>query len=141
MAAGVVRFAPFRRSVVRDAARRRAHSIKEMHPMETIVVGVDGSEASLKAVDVGAALVRDLPDAQLVAVFSSFMPYHFPEAEPHLDTYGVEVRVRDINDAVKVHLDGTDTPWLFERHEGEPARELADVAEKLGARLIVVGRN
>jgi nucleotide-binding universal stress UspA family protein len=110
--------------------------------MEVIVVGVDGSEASLKAVDVAAALVRDLPDAQLVAVFSSFTPYFFPEAvEGQVDTYGVEVRARDINDAVKVRLDGTDTPWLFERHDGEPAKELSRAASALGARMVVVGRS
>jgi nucleotide-binding universal stress UspA family protein len=109
--------------------------------MEVIVVGVDGSEASLRAVDVAGALVRDLPDARLVAVFSSFTPYHFPETAEGDDTYGIEVRARDINDAIKMRLDGTNTPWLFERHDGEPAKELNQAATTLGARMVVVGRS
>jgi nucleotide-binding universal stress UspA family protein len=110
--------------------------------MEVIVVGVDGSETSLKAVDVAAAIVRDLPDAQLVAVYSTFTPYFFPQdVEGGFDTYGVEAQARDINDRVKTRLDGTGTPWLFERHDGEPAKELSRAAAALGARMVVVGRS
>lgn len=110
--------------------------------MQTIIVGVDGSEASLEAVDVAAALVRELPDAQLVAVHASFTPYFFPqEADGDLDVYGIEVHARDVNDRVTARLADTGTAWLFERRDGEPAKELADVAGKLGARMIVVGRS
>jgi nucleotide-binding universal stress UspA family protein len=110
--------------------------------MEVIVVGVDGSEASLNALDVAAALVRDLPDAQLLAIHSSFTPYFFPqEPEAGLDTYGVEAQARDIHDRVKTRLDGTGTPWTFERHDGEPAKQLGQAARDLKARMVVVGRS
>jgi nucleotide-binding universal stress UspA family protein len=110
--------------------------------MEIIVVGVGGSDASLKAVDVAAALVRDLPDAQLVAVYCSFTPYFFPEqVEGDLDTYCVEAQAREINDLVKTRLDGTDTPWRFERHDGEPAKVLSETAASQSARMVVVGRS
>lgn len=110
--------------------------------MEVIVVGVDGSEASLKALDVAAGLVGDMADAQLVVVYSSFMPYFFPqEPEVGLDTYGVEAKAREVTDLVKTHLDGSDVAWSFERHDGEPAKELSSVASARNARMVVVGRS
>ena len=110
--------------------------------MEVIIVGVDGSDASFKALDLAAALVRDLPDAQLLAVFCSFRPYFFPDVvEDDLDTYGVEAEARGIEDRVKTRLDGTETRWTFERHDGQPANELGRVADERGARMVVVGRS
>jgi nucleotide-binding universal stress UspA family protein len=110
--------------------------------MEVIIVGVDGSEASFNALDMAAALVRDLPDAQLVAVYCSFRPYFFPvTVEGDLDSYGIEAEAREIEDRVKTRLDGTGTAWTFERHDGRPAEELSRVAGERGARMVVVGRS
>jgi nucleotide-binding universal stress UspA family protein len=110
--------------------------------MESIVVGVDGSARSLEAVDLAAALVRDLPEAELVAVHSNYVPYFVPgHVDGEIDLFGIEAHTREISDGVKTRLDGTDTPWRFERREGEPAEELTTIASELGARLLVVGRS
>jgi nucleotide-binding universal stress UspA family protein len=110
--------------------------------MQPIVVGVDGSKASLDAVEMAAALVRALPDAELVVVHSIVVPISFHRrADGEHDSALAEAVERKIRDGVEDRLEGTDTPWRFERRHGEPARELSSVARDLGARLVVIGRS
>ena len=43
--------------------------------MRTIIVGVDGSDPSLRALEFAASLVDDCRDAQLIVVHARYLPY------------------------------------------------------------------
>jgi nucleotide-binding universal stress UspA family protein len=111
-------------------------------PMRTIVVGVDGSPPSLRALHFAADLAGDLHDAEVVVVFARhvnlFMPPHVAE-----DMYA---DVLDRAEAMTEEeagraLEGKDLRWKFLSRDGEPSHVLSAVADELGASFIVVGRH
>lgn len=109
--------------------------------MQPIVVGVDGSEPSLRALRLAADLTERLDDAELIVVFARyayvFMPGHAGEDmfEDFLDEAEREVRAR----AQRV-LDGRALRWRVLAREGEPSDVLCDVAAETGASFVVAGR-
>ena len=110
--------------------------------MRVVVVGVDGSEPSIRALLVAASLVEELRDAQLVVVHARHVPYlwaprHVPEAEFSDLLDEAEQFVRE---TVQADLGDRDLRWIIESREGEPSQVLRDVAREVGASFVVVGR-
>jgi nucleotide-binding universal stress UspA family protein len=111
-------------------------------PVRTIVVGVDGSEPSIRALTFAASLVEDLPDAQLVIAHARYVshlwaPEHLPEAE-FADL--LDEAERFVRETAERKLEGRDLRWSIERREGEPAHVLRDIAHETDASFVVVGR-
>jgi nucleotide-binding universal stress UspA family protein len=109
--------------------------------MRTIVVGVDGSEPSLRALRFAADLAADLDDAELVVVFARYIYLSMPEQAAE-DMYGdvlahAERLVRQEADKI---LDERGVRWKFLSRFGEPAAVLCAMAEELGASFVIAGR-
>jgi nucleotide-binding universal stress UspA family protein len=110
--------------------------------MRMIVVGVDGSEPSKRALLLAASLAEDLSDAQLVVGHARYVPYlwspkHVAEAE-FSDL--LDAAEQDVRDTVQRELSDRDLQWTIECREGEPSQVLREVARDVDASFIVVGR-
>jgi nucleotide-binding universal stress UspA family protein len=109
-----------------------------------VVVGVDGSAASLRALQFAADLAEDLRAAELVVVYvrhiSGFwMPEHVAEDEFADVLDAAEATVKE---AASQALADRVMPWHLDVREGEPAHVLCDIAHEAAARsVIVVGRS
>lgn len=108
----------------------------------TIVVGVDGSEQSIRALLFAASLVEDLPDAELIVAHARYVGYMI--APPHV----TDDEFSDVLDEDEQYVRATVTRvlkdralrWSIERREGEPSRVLRDIARDVDASLLVIGR-
>jgi len=109
--------------------------------MKSIVVGVDGSDPSLRALRVAAELTDDLHDTELVVVFAHYVPLAMPPDVAE-NMYGdvLDDAEQKIRVAVADVLTGATTPWRFVSRRDEPAAALARLADEVNARFIVVGR-
>jgi len=110
--------------------------------MRVIVVGVDGSVPSARALLLAVSLVEDLSDAQLVVAHARYVPFlwspkHVAEAE-FSDL--LDEAEQDVRNMVQRELDGCDLRWTFECREGEPSQVLRDIARDVDASFIIVGR-
>ena len=110
--------------------------------MRTIVVGVDGSESSVHALDYAASLVEELLDAMLIVVFARYVPALWAphgvaenEFSDLLDEAEQHVRA-----VAHEHLDPRKIRWTFECRDGEPAQALAELAHETDADFVVIGR-
>jgi len=117
--------------------------------MERILVGVDGSSASLKAVDFAADLANKY-DAELILL--TVVPHFSPGVDPAFEEYA---RVEHIQEpatelalaAAKTVLDGARraaqakgaSRIAVEPSFGDPAQEIIAAARDRQADLIVVG--
>lgn len=118
--------------------------------MKSIVVGVDGSEHALRAVDTAAKLALGT-GAALVLVTASVLPFILDE---ELEAYGRVEHVR--KEELRRLLVDPRPPCLDVAREravaagvkdvqtvvaqGDPAEEIVAVANKAAAGLIIVGR-
>jgi nucleotide-binding universal stress UspA family protein len=110
--------------------------------MRIVVVGVDGSEPSMRALMFATSLVGDFSDAQLIVCHARYVPYLW---SPH---HVVEAEFSDLLDAaeqdvrytVQQELSGRDLQWTIECREGEPSQVLREIARDVDASFIVVGR-
>lgn len=108
--------------------------------MRRIVVGVDGSEPSMHALEYAAGLAEDL-GGELIVVFAR---YEYLAMPPHV----AEAMFADVLDRVEAHIREATAKLLADRavqwqvvvREGEPASVLRDVAREMGATMIVAGR-
>ena len=106
----------------------------------TVLVGIDGSDESIAALELGASLAA-ATERDLVAVFVRHLPA-FIETSPALGQAegALDDLVARLEVEVKATLAGRDRPaWTFETREGDPASTLIDAADEHGASLIVVG--
>ena len=87
----------------------------------TIVVGYDGSDSSRRALDAAADLVGYGSTLSVVTVQTGEIG-------------------RDVPRAAREHLQGRHVEARYHEPAGEPAEQLVEAAETLGADLVVVGR-
>jgi nucleotide-binding universal stress UspA family protein len=108
--------------------------------MGTILVGVDGSESAQKAAEVAAQLARAQGDDLVLVV--AHPPRDGREIEgPGSDTWHDSGRDDALAAAqqAEAKLSGTGVKVTRSACEGKPAKVLIDEAERLGARMIVIG--
>ncbi|HYT25970.1 MAG TPA: universal stress protein [Actinomycetota bacterium] len=108
--------------------------------MRTIIVGVDGSDASIDAARHAGRLAADL-DAALVVVHARQLPVvSGPSAG---DTGTVESIWKSVEEAALLRVTEALAPfgvrWKFEVGVGEPATLLERAAQQHEAEMIVVG--
>ena len=111
--------------------------------MRTVVVGVDGSEPSLRALRFAAILVADLSDAELVVGYARYLPYLWAPEHVVEDEFGDLLDEQDkyVGEKVERELDRAGVVrWRIERREGEPSQVLRDMAREADASFLVVGR-
>ena len=110
--------------------------------MRTVVVGVDGSAQSIRALLFAASLVEDLPDAELIVGHARYVGYLM--APPHVteDEFSdvLDEDERYVDATVSRVLEGRALRWSIERREGEPSRVLRDIARDADAYLLIIGR-
>lgn len=110
-------------------------SPREAEATRKIIVGVDGSAASVPALREGARLAADR-DADLVAVYA----WHIPVAYGGIPTdWAPEIDATAILDATARAAFGDTPPARYRQQirEGAPASVLIDESE--GAEMLVVG--
>jgi nucleotide-binding universal stress UspA family protein len=117
-----------------------------MSAYQTIVVGTDGSETSLKAVDRAAEIARSGRDAKLVIV-CAYVPTDPRDVDKAQDILGddayqivgstpAEDTLRTAADRAKASgAEAVETIAV----RGEPVKSLSAAAKKHGADLLVVG--
>jgi nucleotide-binding universal stress UspA family protein len=102
--------------------------------MKRIVVGVDGSEGSTRAVAFAGRLAKDM-GACLTVVYVEHLPVVGP---PELERSHRMAERRVARRVVKALMPLT-VPWDLEVGGGDVAEEVRRVARERGADLIVVG--
>jgi nucleotide-binding universal stress UspA family protein len=116
-----------------------------MTKYSTIVVGTDGSETSLRAVDKAAALAAE-SDARLI-IASAYTPARHDGGAPEPDQpRGDEYRIQGDAPVYGLLNDAADRARKAGAHnveqravKGVPADALVDLADEVGADLLVVG--
>jgi nucleotide-binding universal stress UspA family protein len=109
--------------------------------VNTIVVGIDGSETSIRALIFAADLAERVRNPQLIVVHARWLsqlwmpPTGQDEFSVLLDR--VEEMSRDAADDVMAHRS---IEWKFVTRAGEPSEVLHDLADETDAMFIVVGR-
>ena len=108
--------------------------------MERIVVGVDGSEPSRRALEwaIDEARVRKAT-VEAVHVWHSLVVAPYPYVGPKLDPYDLELAAKELLDSIVDSVDEAGLPGPVDRVlvEGPAAESLIEAAK--GAQLVVVG--
>ncbi len=107
---------------------------------KTIVVGVDESEGSHRALEWAAALAHDLGDARVQAVHveSRAALWEFSAIQIDITAYLHELQSR-LDDAWTEPLRTANVEYHTELVRGDPATELLTVADRLDAYAVVAG--
>ena len=112
--------------------------------VSSIVVGVDGSPSAAAAVEWAAAMAKGM-HAQVTAVFAiAPMDYAFPEGSPvvppQLDPEWRALMRADFETVWCRPLKEAGVTYHAVMEDGSPASVLNEVADRVGADIIVVGR-
>jgi nucleotide-binding universal stress UspA family protein len=110
--------------------------------LRTIVVPIDFSECSRRALDLARFLSKEAGPAHLILIHAYFVPVELEalaeEAhEPILDI--VSQRATEDLERILVELQDEGISAEFAAHRGSPERTIVDVAARKGADLIVMG--
>jgi nucleotide-binding universal stress UspA family protein len=107
-----------------------------------IVVGVDGSPVSVRALEFAAGLVRDLRESELLVVFARHVWLAQPDdaAEDMFDDV-LDDTERSILAQVADSIGEDGPPWRYETAVGRPDDVLRHVVEREHAHLLVVGHH
>jgi nucleotide-binding universal stress UspA family protein len=110
--------------------------------LRTIVVPIDFSECSRRALDLARLLSKEAGPAHLILIHAYFVPVELEalaeEAhEPILDI--VSQRATEDLERILVELQDEGISAEFAAHRGSPERTIVDVAARKGADLIVMG--
>jgi nucleotide-binding universal stress UspA family protein len=105
-----------------------------------IVVGVDGTDSSLRALDAAATVARR-NEAEVTVVFVRHIPVLATAGPaPALDWVSVFAPLeKEIEDAARERLQGV--RWNLVVVDGSPVVELERIAVEVDADLLVVGRS
>lgn len=114
-----------------------------MKAYQTVVVGTDGSESSLRAVDRAAEIASE-SNAKLVLVTGYSPPREDPRAADILGAEAYKVTgnapIYEILHDARERAKAAGAKKIEERPiQGAPVDALVDLAEKVGADLLVVG--
>jgi len=109
-----------------------------------IVVGFDGSPASRSAIETASAIaVANGWKVRVVSVIPPMSSYklNLGADEPPAEIEDLRIQLRDaaIRDAIGTQLDRAE--WVRQVVIGKPAREIAEVADKCAANLIILGHS
>jgi len=120
-------------------ARTRAPGVEELRPAAPLVAAVDGSPASLAAVEEAISLARDL-DAPLVFAYVRREPRGYPGA-PYYQRQltGAMGRARRALDHAVGMAAGAGIDAEAEILEGNPRRRIVEFAHDRGAQMVIVG--
>jgi nucleotide-binding universal stress UspA family protein len=111
--------------------------------MHRILVAVDGSDCSLRALGFAAQQAREMPDAHVHVVAVQAPVYVYGEVEvyagkDHMRSLAAD-QMRAALDAAAEVLAGAGISGQLELQEGEPAATIARRAAELGCASIVLG--
>ncbi len=113
------------------------------HEKKTIVVGIDGSDQAIAALDWAIRFAGPL-GAEIVAVFvvppPSYIGYGYETVPPSLDPEWRAQLQSDMEQTWCRTLRESGLPHRMVMEDGRPARVIADVADREDADLVVVGR-
>src|SRR5690242_7575303 len=110
--------------------------------MYTIVVGVDGSEPSLRALAYAADLIEHMSDTQLVVAHARWLaPLWLPPTGQEEFGGWLDLVEEKARDEVDAELEHRSIDWKFVTRAGEPSDVLHDIAHELDASMIVIGRH
>lgn len=108
--------------------------------MQQIVVGIDGSDASLSALRFAANLAEETGAAVTAVFVTETSGVWSPELYASKDFIDLEEELeKDLYGRTKRIFERGDLRWSFEVMRGYAPDEIEDLAEKLEADLIVVG--
>ena len=102
-----------------------------------LVVGVDGSESSIRALDLAATVARRNESEVTVAFVRHTLSFTGTVAIDWTATFAAVEK--EIEDAARERLTGLH--WRLVASDGAPALELERIATEAGADLLVVGRS
>lgn len=120
-------------------ARTRAPGVEELGPAAPLVAAVDGSPASLAAVEEAISLARDL-DAPLVFAYVRRTPRGYLGA-PYYQRQltGAMARARRTLDRARGIAASAGVEAEAEILEGNPRRRIVEFAHDRGAQMVIVG--
>ena len=127
----------------------RSFSTEQQWEFETpaigdVVVGFDGSPASHSAIETASAIAAangwGVRVVSVIPPMSSYKLNLGPDQAPsEIQDLRIQLRDAAVRDAIGTQLDRS--TWVHQVVVGKPAREIANVADKCAANLIILGRS
>lgn len=111
--------------------------------MRRILVAIDGSDASLRALDYAVKQARCEPPAELHVLNVQPVLSNYTAAEIYVTAERIraaaEAKAREILEGARAHLQDSGCRFQLEQVEGEPAETIARRAKQLDCESITMG--
>jgi nucleotide-binding universal stress UspA family protein len=121
-------------------ASAAAQALRSTPLPDHVVVGVDGTESSLRALDMAATVARRNHAEVTVAFVRQIPTLATVAGAPALDWVAVFSPLEEeIEAAARARLAGV--RWNLVVSDGSPAAELERIVDEVGADLLIVGRS